>query len=101
MAKSIHSPEYRLLLKWLRERREAQGLTMRAVGAKLHLPHSWVGKIETGERRLDVAEFVRLCRVLHADPHAGIDIVARSVPYPKEEPHSAPMAYAAETRKRW
>ena len=61
----------RLLLKWLRERREAEGLTMRDVGEKLHLPHSWVGKIETGERRLDVAEFVRLCRALQVDPHAG------------------------------
>ena len=81
MVKSIHSPEYRLLLNWLREQRKAKGLSMRDVGAKLRLPHTWVGKIETGERRLDVAEFVRLCRVLGADPHAGVEVVARR-PYP-------------------
>ena len=80
MPKSIHTPEYRLLLKWLREQRTAQGLSMRDVGEKLRLPHTWVGKIETGERRLDVAEFVRLCRALQADPHAGVDVVASARP---------------------
>ena len=80
MSKSIHSPEYQLLLDWLRARRKTKGLSMRAVGKKLRLPHSWVGKIETGERRLDVAEFVRLCRVLKIDPHAGLDVVNRAVP---------------------
>jgi transcriptional regulator with XRE-family HTH domain len=100
MAKSIHTPEYRLLLKWLRERREAEGLSMRDVGAKLHLPHSWVGKIETGERRLDVAEFVRLCRALQADPHAGLDVVARTAPYPSVETQPIKLVYAAADPRR-
>lgn len=90
MGKSIHSHEYRLLLRWLRERREAEGLSMRAVGEKLRLPHSWVGKIETGERRLDVAEFVHLCRALRADPHAGVDVVARNQSTPPSTGTCAP-----------
>ena len=75
--KSIYTPEYRALLAWLRQCRQTQGLSQRDVGAKLRLPHSWIGKIETGERRLDMTEFVRLCRALHADPHEGLDVVER------------------------
>ena len=48
---------------------------MREVAVMLGVPHSWVGKVETGERRLDVAELVRLCRALKIDPHQGLAIV--------------------------
>lgn len=34
-----------------------------------------VGKIETGERRLDVLEFIDYCETLNADPHAVIELV--------------------------
>ena len=40
--KTIHSAEYRALLSWLREQRQSRGLTMRAVAAKLDVPHSWI-----------------------------------------------------------
>ncbi len=71
--KTIYSPEYQRLLKWLRAVRREKGLTMREVGARLGLPHSWVGKIEIGERRLDVVEYLRLCQALQADPHEGLN----------------------------
>lgn len=32
------------------------------------MPQSFVSKYESGERRLDVAEFVRIARALGADP---------------------------------
>ena len=81
--KSIHAPAYRALLTWLRKSRQAKGLNMRDAAAKLGVPHTWISKIETGERRLDVAEYVRLCRVLGADPHAGIDVVQEHGRSPK------------------
>jgi transcriptional regulator with XRE-family HTH domain len=98
--KSIHTPEYRALLTWLRECRQTRGLSLRDVGALLDVPHSWVGKIETGERRLDVTEFVRLCRVLHADPHEGLTVVTRVVPYPSIAGKTGPLAYVAERRQK-
>jgi transcriptional regulator with XRE-family HTH domain len=49
-----HTAEYRAMLAWLRDRRREAGLSMRELAARMKLPHSWVGKIETGERRLDL-----------------------------------------------
>ena len=85
--KSIYSPEYRALLAWLRSHREAQPLTVRQVGARLNKPHSWVSKVETGERRLDVAEYVRLCRAIDAEPGRGIAVVEAALgPYKPAHP---------------
>ncbi|MFO7535146.1 MAG: helix-turn-helix transcriptional regulator [Kiritimatiellia bacterium] len=65
----------RKLLQWLREARESKGLTMRDVAAVLKVPHSWIGKVETGDRRLDIIEFARLCQVLGADPVKGLKLL--------------------------
>ena len=60
---------------WLREAREGQGLSMREMASRLGRPHSFVQKVETGERRLDVVEYVWYCRALGALPQDGIDVV--------------------------
>lgn len=72
MEKSIYTPESARLGNWLRHQREAKGLTMRQVGNKIDKPHSYVGKIETGQRRLDVIELIWYCRKLDIDPHDAI-----------------------------
>jgi hypothetical protein len=41
--------------------REDAGLTQRQVGEKLGRPQSWVYNCETGNRRVDVAEFCDWC----------------------------------------
>lgn len=63
------------LIHWLREMRESQGLTMRDLGKRLGMPHSYVQKVELGERRLDVVEYVWYCKALGVRPQEGIDIV--------------------------
>lgn len=55
--KTIQTAGYRALLAWLRQQRLARGLSMRDLGRCLGIAHSWIGKIETGERRLDVKEY--------------------------------------------
>ncbi|MBC8206879.1 MAG: helix-turn-helix transcriptional regulator [Kiritimatiellales bacterium] len=79
MNKTIHSKEYSELLKWLRAQRKQQGLTMRELGEKLGVIHSWVGKIEQGERRLDIIEYLRLCNALQIDPNEGLELVQQSL----------------------
>lgn len=97
MTKSIHATEYRALTTWLRAERERKALTLRDVGRSLGLPHSWVGKVETGERRLDVAEFVRLCQALGLDPRRGIAIVESALSgFPRAA--DAPMPRAADQK---
>jgi transcriptional regulator with XRE-family HTH domain len=44
------------------------GLTQRQLAAKLKRSNSFVWKIEAGERRIDVLEFVELARCLGVDP---------------------------------
>ena len=75
MEKSIYSPAQKQLLNWLKSKREESGLTMRAFAAELDKPHSFVGKVEQGERRLDVVEFVRYCKAMNIDPHEGITLI--------------------------
>ncbi len=77
--KSIYSPAYRALLVWLRSQRTANSLTLREVGARVGQPHTWVGKVETGERRIDVAEYVRLCQAIGAEPGRGIAVVKAAI----------------------
>ena len=52
------------MLKILRSAREEAGLSQRALAKKLGVHHSWVAKVELGERRLDVIEFIGLARAL-------------------------------------
>ena len=44
------------------------GLTQRGLAERLKRPHSYVAKIEGGERRIDVLEFAELARALRLDP---------------------------------
>jgi transcriptional regulator with XRE-family HTH domain len=74
--KTKKSEKGRQLMKWLLDARHASGMNMREVAAKLKVPHSWVGKVELGDRRLDVLEYVRYCQVLGADAKKGLDVVA-------------------------
>jgi transcriptional regulator with XRE-family HTH domain len=57
MKKSVHTPEYALLKSILREARQKAGLSQRELAARLDVPHSWVAKVESGERRIDLVEF--------------------------------------------
>ncbi len=74
MAKSLHTPEHERFRALLVKAREDSCLTQSQVSAKLNRPQSFVSKVESGERRLDVVEFVQLCGVLGADP---VSIVAQ------------------------
>ncbi len=72
MQKSLHSKDYERLRQWLREQRLRQGLTMRGLAEKLAVPHSFIGKVEQGERRLDVIEYLQYCNALDVPPLAGL-----------------------------
>jgi len=74
MLTSIHSKEWVRLATWLRERREAEGLTMRELAARLEVPHSFVGKVEQRERRLDVVEYLIYCEALNVSPLDGMSV---------------------------
>lgn len=61
---SIYSAEHIYLRQILTQRRLELGLSQRALADRLGVIHSFVGKVETGDRRLDVFEFVEYCKGL-------------------------------------
>jgi len=61
MEKSQHSARYRRLVEALRQAREDAGLTQQQVADRLELYASFVSKVESGERRLDVVELAAFC----------------------------------------
>lgn len=75
MIKSINSPDNLKLIAWLKKQRTVQNLTMRNLADKLCVPHSFIGKVEQGERRLDVIEFIQYCEALNVSPLEGIRII--------------------------
>ncbi len=77
--KTIHEPAYHLLVSELRQARAQAGLIQAAVGLLIGRGRNWVHKIETCEVRLDVLQFVRLCRVYGLKAH---DLVRRLEEYP-------------------
>ena len=75
MIKSISSENYRQLTIWLKKHREAKGFSMRDLASRMDKPHSFVQKIESGERRLDVLEYHSYCKILGVDPHEGLNVL--------------------------
>ncbi len=67
MEKTQHSNAYRKLTKALREAREAAGLTQGEVAKKLKVYASFVSKVESGERRIDVVELTRFCQIYNVE----------------------------------
>ncbi len=67
MSKSVHSDDYRNIIKRLKEARSEAGLSQQDVADKLGKPQSYVSKIESGERRLDVAEIKKFANVYKKD----------------------------------
>lgn len=69
MGRTLHSEDYRSLLTLLRRLRDDAGLSQAELARRLSRPQSYVSKIETGERRLDVAELRLMSEAL------GLDVV--------------------------
>lgn len=69
---SIYSQEYQLVISTLRNSRLEQGLTQTTLAKALGKPQSFIAKVENGERRLDVVEFIHLAKLLSIDPASVI-----------------------------
>lgn len=67
--KTTHSPLYRNILAALIAARKDRGVTQTQLAEALGKPQSYVSKVESGERRLDVAEYIEWCRALSVPPN--------------------------------
>ncbi|AWB67882.1 transcriptional regulator [Saccharobesus litoralis] len=79
--KTIHHPDYRKLIGWLTAERKFKKMDQTAVSEAMGWPnHTLLSKTERLERKLDVLEFVQLCKVLEVDPKEGIEILTQEKP---------------------
>lgn len=76
---SIYSLPYQHLLTLLTQARKKSGLTQIQLADSLGRPQAFVSKAESGERRLDMVEFVVLAEAIGLDSHAAIDDIAKLV----------------------
>jgi len=77
MEKSVHTPEYAALRAEMIEARRSAGLSQRDLAARLKIPHSWIAKVESGERRIDLVEFYWFTSACGVDPLAICERLVR------------------------
>ena len=78
MKKSTFTREYATLCETLAKLRQGAGLTQRQLAERLGVAHSWVAKVEAGERRLDVVEFCWLVAACGGRPTEAFGGFVRS-----------------------
>lgn len=65
---SVHSDEQIWLRNYFIASRNELGLSQKGLADKMGVIASFIGKVETGDRRLDIIEFIRYCHGLEINP---------------------------------
>jgi len=78
-ANPVYTPEYRAMVAVVVGHRRSAGLSQRDLAARLGRAASHIAQIESGQRRIDTLELVRIARCLEVDPVGLFDAMARSV----------------------
>ena len=76
--KTIHGKEYHAIISMLRDLRENKNVTQKELADRIDSEQTFISKIETGERRLDIIELKNICEAL------GEDLVAFIIRYQEE-----------------
>jgi len=71
--KTLTSETHSKLVRMLIDKREAAGITQTELASRLGEYQSFVARLESGQRRIDVVEFIQLSRVLEFDAKRFIE----------------------------
>ncbi|MCA0256140.1 MAG: helix-turn-helix transcriptional regulator [Proteobacteria bacterium] len=69
--------QHKALIALLIEKREAAGLTQSDLAAKLNEYQSFVARLESGQRRVDVVEFLELSDLLGFDAASAVKLIQK------------------------
>ena len=67
MSKIIYSKEHRYLVRQLKKVREKVGLSQKQVAEILHKTQSYISKVESGQRKIDVVQLKEFAKVYKKD----------------------------------
>jgi transcriptional regulator with XRE-family HTH domain len=77
LAKTRRSKRYKALIGLLIARREAAGMTQSDLAIRLGKSQSFVARLESGQRRITVVEFMTLAKILRFDPYKLISTLEK------------------------
>jgi transcriptional regulator with XRE-family HTH domain len=75
--KALRSRRHRALCTMLAAARKAAGFSQNELALKLKTSQTVIARIEIGERRIDVIEFIDLARALKIDPREVVTQLMR------------------------
>ena len=78
MAKTLGSARHKALVDFLIQKREAAGLTQADLATRLGEYQSFVARLESGERRIDVVELMELAEALGFDAAKAISAIKKA-----------------------
>lgn len=67
MTQTIYSKEHKYIVKQLRKAREQVGLSQEQVAKILDTTQSYISKIESGQRRIDVVQLKKFAKIYKKD----------------------------------
>jgi transcriptional regulator with XRE-family HTH domain len=75
LGKTLQSPRHKALIEMLVAKREAVNLTQADLAEQLGEYQSFVARLESGQRRVDVVEFIRIAEVLKFNPAKAVSLL--------------------------
>ena len=75
----MFTPAFAELVRALVAMRKDAGLSQRQLAEAVGREQNYIGRIETGQRRVDLVELITLCRACGKQPEVEIPILTRRI----------------------
>jgi transcriptional regulator with XRE-family HTH domain len=77
LGKTLGSARHKILIEFLIKRREALQMSQAEFAEKLGQYQSFVARLESGQRRVDVIEFLKISEILKFNTHDALNMVQK------------------------